>query len=305
VLETDIKSTKPSSPHAAEIAEVMRAIDPQVKVLIKTHRENSIRWMPHEIVPWGKGEDYIEKPWSPDQSPFRPDIVSALETNLLTEDNLPYYHSLIARQMDPDSAMAEWNGLWTAEEATHSQAIRDYMLLMRVMDPVKLERNRLKVMETGFHRVFNSPFEIFAYTTAQELSTRISHLETGKKAEEPVLLKILGLVSRDENFHYIFYRSVVKAILEIAPELMLPAIAVQLYSFGMPGDVLDDFRERAAVFERERIFGALEFRDHVVKPILTHWKIDQLRGLPPEIEKVQERILKLENVLTRMIKRSS
>jgi acyl-[acyl-carrier-protein] desaturase len=299
------RSSKESTADFAAINEVLKAIDPQIKVLIQNHRETSTRWMPHEVVPWGIGEDYNSKPWHPDQSPFRPEIVSVLETNLLTEDNLPYYHSIIAANIPEGSALAEWNGIWTAEEATHSAAIRDYMLLTRVMDPAVLERNRLTVMERGFHRYFGSAFELFAYTTAQELSTRISHLETGRKAQDPGLLKVLSLVSRDENFHYIFYRSVVKAILEVAPEMMLEPIANQFYSFAMPGDIMDNFSERAATFASESIFGPIEFRDHVVKPILNHWKIDQLRGLPPHLEKVQERILKLERVLTRIIERSS
>ncbi len=293
------------SVRSPEIREVFRALEPQVKVLIQNHRETSIRWMPHEIVPWGDGEDYVSKPWRPEQSPFRPEIVTALETNLLTEDNLPYYHSIIAGCSEHGSAMAEWNALWTAEEATHSAAIRDYMLLKRVMDPAVLERNRLTVMQTGFHRPFASPYEVFAYTTAQELGTRISHLETGRKAGEPVLMKILSLVSRDENFHYIFYRSLVKALIEIVPDKILPAIATQFYSFGMPGGALADFAARSAVFESERIFGGLEFRDGVVKPILAHWKLEQLRGLTPVAEKARDRIMKLESVLTRAIERTA
>jgi acyl-[acyl-carrier-protein] desaturase len=305
LIDQNSTSSQTQTPNQlAEVSAIMRAIDPHIKILIQNHLESSTRWMPHEVVPWGDGEDYNKVPWSPEQSPFSPGIVTALETNLLTEDNLPYYHAIIAKMTDPGSALSEWTGIWTAEEATHSAAIRDYMLLRRVMDPEVLERNRLTVMKKGFHRTFNSPFDIFAYTSAQELSTRISHLETGRRAGDPVLHKILSLVSRDENFHYIFYRSVVKEILSIAPELMLPAIATQFYGFGMPGGVLEDFKERAAVFESENIFGPLEYRDHVVKPILKYWKIDQLRGLPPHIEKIQERILKLENVLTRTIKRS-
>jgi acyl-[acyl-carrier-protein] desaturase len=288
----------------AEARDVLKAIDAQIRVLIQNHRKMSKRWMPHEVVPWGAGEDFTTKPWSPEQCHLRPEIVIALETNLLTEDNLPYYYASIAKGVEPESALGEWSRLWTSEEASHGTALRDYMLLMRVIDPVLLEHNRLKVMQRGFYRPFGSPFELFAYTTAQELSTRISHLRTGKKADEPVLCKLLELIAQDENFHFIFYRSVVKAILEIAPELMLPAIATQLYGFGMPGDIMDDFSERSAVFESEEIFGAIDYRDHVVAPILTYWKIANLRGLPPHIEKVQERILKLESVLTRMIERS-
>lgn len=288
-----------------QIRELLTAIDPEIKALIQVHRKTSKRWMPHEVVPWGVGEDYNAKPWSADQCPLRPELVIALETNLLTEDNLPYYYAAIAKGVPPESALGEWSRLWTSEEATHGAAIRDYMLLMRVMDPEILERNRLAVMQQGFYRAFASPLELFAYAAAQELSTRISHLETGKKADEPVLNKLLALIAQDENFHYIFYRSLVKVILETAPDLMLPAIATQLYSFGMPGGVIHDFAERSAIFESEGIFGAVDFRDNVVAPLVSHWKIDQIRGLSPHAEKAQERILKLDSVLTRKIERAA
>lgn len=288
----------------SEISEVINSIDSKIRVLIENHQRLSTRWQPHEFVPWGEGQDYNALPWKPEQCKLRPEIVVALETNLLTEDNLPYYFAIISRGFAPESAMGEWSRIWTAEEAAHGAAIRDYMLLMRVMDPVVLENRRLEVMRRGFFRPFENPLEVFAYATAQELATRISHLETGKKADEPVLDKLLALIAQDENFHYIFYRSMVKAILEVAPELMLPAISTQLYSFGMPGGVLDDFAERSQIFEKENIFGALAYRDHVVKPILKHWKIDQITGLPPHVEKIQERILKLESVLSRRIDRA-
>lgn len=306
MFEFDLQQKQKAPPYIfAELGDILRTLDAHIRILIQNHRDLSTRWMPHELVPWGKGEDYNDKPWHPDQCPLSPEIVLALETNLLTEDNLPYYYSIIARNVDPESALGEWTRLWTSEEATHGMCIRDYMLLMRVMDPAILEKNRLTVMQTGFYRHFKNPLELFAYTTAQELATRISHLETGKKANEPILNKLLGLVARDENFHYIFYRSLVKAILEIAPELMLPAIANQFYSFAMPGGVLDDFSQRSATFEDEGIFTRADFRDNIVKPILlNHWKIDKLRGLPPEIEKIQERLLNLEKVLTRMMEKA-
>src|SRR3954464_15598585 len=86
--------------HLDKIKDVLRAIDPQVKALIANHREKSVRWMPHEVAPWGEGEDFVTKPWSPEQSRLRPEIASALETHLLTEDNLPYYHAIISNLAD-------------------------------------------------------------------------------------------------------------------------------------------------------------------------------------------------------------
>jgi acyl-[acyl-carrier-protein] desaturase len=284
------------------IKEVLKAIDPQVRALIAEHRERSTRWMPHEVLPWGRGEDFNDKPWAPQQSPLRPEIALALETNLLTEDNLPYYHAQIAKVVDEGSALHEWNGLWTAEESAHAIVMRDYVHLSRALDPARLEVNRLAVMQKGFGRRFADPFEVLAYTAAQELATRISHLSVGQKSGDPALLKVLSLVARDENFHYIFYRAVVKAILDVAPELMLPSIMRQLYTFNMPGEGFDRFAERSAAIAAEGIFGTREYRDEVVKPILFHWGIDKLRGLPPEAERARERILKLEKVLDRMLK---
>jgi len=285
------------------IKEVLKAIEPQVREFLADHRKNSRRWYPHEVVPWGHGKDYNEFPWEPGQSPLRPDVVLSLETNLLTEDNLPYYHSQIARMMDPDSVWQDWNRLWTAEEGGHAAAIRDYLYLMRAMDPRQIEENRLNMMETGHDRDFENPLEIFAYTAAQEQATRISHLRTGQRADEPIALKLLSLISRDENFHYLFYRGVVKAILELAPELMLPAIMAQLYRFEMPGSGMSNFQLRQATIANAGIYGTREHRDMVVMPVLRFWEIDKLRGLSPETTKVQERILRLEKVLDRMVER--
>ena len=104
--------------------------------LVAEHRRTSRRWYPHEVVPWGRGQDFNATPWSPEQCALRPDIVVALETNLLTEDNLPYYHANIDRIIGGNGgAWREWSRLWTAEEFKHGVAMRDYFHLTRVMDP--------------------------------------------------------------------------------------------------------------------------------------------------------------------------
>jgi acyl-[acyl-carrier-protein] desaturase len=36
--------------------------------------------------------------------------------NLLTEDNLPSYHAVLAKIMGRDGAWGQWVGRWTAEE---------------------------------------------------------------------------------------------------------------------------------------------------------------------------------------------
>lgn len=285
------------------IKAVLKAVDPRVRELVAEHRARSERWMPHELIDWGKGEDFVEKPWSPDQSPLTPNMALALETNLLTEDNLPYYHAQIEKITDEDGALREWNGLWTAEEGAHAAVIRDYALVSRALDPRRLELNRMAVVQKGFGRRFSDPLEVFAYTSAQELATRIAHQATGQKSGDPALAKIMAFVSRDENFHHVFYRALVKAVLDAAPELMLPAILNQFYSFAMPGDGFDEFERRSAVIAAEGIFSVREYRDSVVKPLVAFWGVDKLTGLAPEAEKARDRIMNLEKVLDRMIAR--
>ena len=287
----------------SQFEELFRSIEPQVEDFFLRHLEKSKRWYPHEVVPWGKGRCFGELPWEESQCSLRPEVVVALETNLLTEDNLPYYHSYLDRVMDLGEVWRKWTRRWTAEEGAHASTIRDYLYLMRAMDPRRIEENRLMIMETGFDRAFENPVELVTYTAVQELATRVSHLRAGQKADEPIALELLSLISRDENFHYVFYRSVVKALLETAPSLVIPSIVKQLYSFEMPGAKMNEFELRQTMIADAGIFGTREYRDQVVKPILKYWAVERLTGLSPEAEMAQEKIAKLEKLLDRMVER--
>jgi acyl-[acyl-carrier-protein] desaturase len=290
--------------HLDAVREALHAVEPTVAGLVAEHRRTSRRWYPHEVVPWGRGQDFNATPWSPEQCALRPDIVVALETNLLTEDNLPYYHANIDRIIGGNGgAWREWSRLWTAEEFKHGVAMRDYFHLTRVMDPRVLEDDRHQAMEVGFDRDFGDPLELFAYTAPQELATRVAHLRTGQNADEPVLLKLMTLIARDENFHYLFYRGVVKAVLGVAPELMLRALVKQLYTFEMPGAGMNNFELRQATIANAAIYGAREHRDLVIMPLLSFLAVDQLRDLSPAAEKARDRLLRLPQLLSRLVDR--
>ncbi len=285
------------------IKESLTAIEPTVKELLAQHRLNSKRWYSHDILPWGRGKDFSEVEWREEQNSLRPEVVVALETNLLTEDNLPYYHAQIERMIESGGVWQEWNRRWTSEEGAHAAALRDYLYLLRVMDPRQIEDNRRSVMEAGFDREFADPLEVFAYTAAQELATRVSHLRTGQKAEEPIVLQLLSNIARDENLHFVFYRAVVSALLEVNPEQMLPAIMKQLYSFEMPGAGMDNFEFRQTTIANAGIYGAREHRDMVIIPLLRYWEIDKMIVRAPPAQKAQERILRLEKVLDRVVEK--
>ena len=289
--------------HLDAIHEALRAVETAVAGLVETHIKTAKRWYPHDILPWGEGRSFSEVEWREEQNSLRPEVVLALETNLLTEDNLPYYHAQIAQMLDNSPVWERWNRRWTAEEAQHAAAIRDYLYLRRVIEPHRIEDGRMAVMEGGFQREFSDPLEIFAYTAAQELATRVSHLRTGQAAQEPIVLKLLTSISRDENLHHVFYRGVVKEVLAIAPDLMLPALERQLYSFEMPGSGMTDFDTRRRIIADEGIFGTQEFRDQVVVPLMSFWQIEALSCQTAAGKKAQEKLGRLPQLLSRYLER--
>jgi acyl-[acyl-carrier-protein] desaturase len=286
--------------HYDACKELLCSIESHVKEALDNHRKIRKDWYPHELLPWGKGIDFRECPWTPNQSPLRPEVKLALETNLLTEDNLPYYHSHIERFVDGSGVWKEWNRLWTAEEAQHGESMRDYLYLLRVTDPKQIADERKAIMEVGFDRHFGDPLELFAYTSAQELATRISHIRTGQRADEPIVLELLKNISRDENFHYVFYRNIIGLCLDRSPDITLKAIANQLYSFEMPGAGMSNFEFRQLTIANAGIYGVKEHRELVIEPVLSYWKIGDRQPETAAGKKAQERILKLDKVLQRM-----
>ncbi len=226
---------------ALDTAQLMTELEPTVEENLNRHMAMADEWMPHEYVPWSLGRDFADlggDPWEVAQSQLSPIARTALEVNLLTEDNLPSYHREIDRAFGRDSAWGTWVNRWTAEEGRHAFCIRDYLLVTRGVDPVELERARMETMETGYEALDKSLLNVCAYVSFQELATRISHRNTGRYTEEPIAEKLLSRVAKDENLHMIFYRNIVTAALQIAPSQTMRAITEEVVDFQMPGSVI-------------------------------------------------------------------
>ena len=204
-----------------DTAQLLAALEPVAEENLNRHINVAQEWMPHEYVPWSLGRDFKElggDPWSVDQSQLSQIARTALEVNLLTEDNLPSYHREIERAFGRDSAWGAWVNRWTAEEGRHAFCIRDYLLVTRGVDPDELERARMETMQTGYDSGDKPLLNVCAYVSFQELATRVSHRNTGRFTDEPIAEKLLTRVAKDENLHMIFYRNIVQAALDLTPE---------------------------------------------------------------------------------------
>ena len=277
----------------SEKLELVETIDSHVESLTEAHLTRRSDWYFHDIVPWERGENFRDEPWDVSQCTISEDARTSLILNLLTEDNLPYYHALIEKNMPNTSAFVRWNRLWTAEEAQHSIAIRSYLLTSRNADPYQLEDDRKATMMTGYQPTYDDPTEIFAYTATQELATRVSHRNAGKITDDPAAYEMMRNIAADENHHFIFYKSVMQAMLDQAPSLVLEGIHRVFDNFQMPGVAMPNFLRRSIQVARAGVYNLRIHHDRVMLPLIKDWNIENLTGLTPTAAKFQEKIMEL------------
>jgi acyl-[acyl-carrier-protein] desaturase len=273
-----------------ETGALLKQLEATVEENLGRHLAAAEEWMPHEYVPWTEGRNFAAlagEPWSVEQSRLSPIARTALELNLLTEDNLPSYHRELGHTFGRNGAWGAWVNRWTAEEGRHASCIRDYLLVTRGVDPERLERARMATLQAGWDSGDKPLLHACAYVSFQELATRVSHRNTGRYCEDPIAEKLLARIAMDENLHMIFYRSLVQAALEIAPSQTLRAIADEVVGFVMPGSVVPGFARKAVQIAQAGIYDLRIHHDDVIMPLLRHWRVFEAAGLDAEGEQAQ------------------
>jgi acyl-[acyl-carrier-protein] desaturase len=277
--------------------EMLRALEPTVRRGLDRHLSATTEWFPHEYVPYEVGRNYVAEPWEETDSELSGVARAALEVNLLTEDNLPYYYLALWDAFGKEGAWGEWSRRWTAEEGRHAIVLRDYLTVTRGMDPVALERGRMQQVCTGYFPdgnggSFADPLDGVVYTTLQELATRISHRNTGTYTRDKRIERLTARIAVDENLHYVFYREVANAALELEPSSMVLAISRQVIGFSMPGLEMPGFRAKAVQMAKAGIYDLRIHHDQVLIPVLfTHWKLGELSGLTDEAQRARDGIM--------------
>ncbi len=276
----------------ADVA-LLAELEPEAERLLENHYATTKEWHPHALVPWSRGRDFEpEYEWSPEESDMPPEVRSALFVNLLTEDNLPYYFRDIERMFGKDGAWGEWVRRWTAEEGRHAIVIREYLTVTRAIDPIALEKGRMVQMGGG--KVPEPPTAIdgLIYVTLQELATRISHRNTGALIEDRAGYDIMRRVAMDENHHFLFYRDVAKAAMDIDPSQAVEAMERQIVGFAMPGEGIPDFGSHAKAIAAAGIYDLAAHYEQILEPIvLRYWDLPNIEGLSGEAEQARERAI--------------
>ncbi len=288
--------------------ELLLELEPVVEENLDRHLSVAKEWFPHAYVPWSDGRNFdgplAGEAWTPEDSPLSDVARSSLVVNLLTEDNLPSYHHEIATIFGRDAAWGEWVHRWTAEEGRHGIAIRDYLLTSRAVDPVELERLRMQHMSQGYRSAHEQDLlRSLAYVSFQELATRVSHRNTGRLTDDPVADQLLARVAADENLHMVFYRNLLKATLELAPNQAMRAITDVVTSFQMPGADIAGFQRKAVQMAVAGVYDLRQHRDDVVAPVLRFWNVFELEGLDAEGEQARQELAEFVDGLDVQAKR--
>lgn len=274
---------------------LIRELEPVVAVEFDRHINTTKDWYPHEYVPWSEGRNFAGPlngdAWEAKDSKLTSIAQDSLILNLLTEDNLPSYHTEIARSMTRDGAWNSWINRWTAEEGRHSIVLRDYLMATRGVDPDELEDLRMAHMQMGYETPYEKDMlHTVSYVTFQELATRISHRNTGKISNDPICEAMLTRVSLDENLHMLFYRNLLGAAIELEPNAAMRAITDVLTNFQMPGAGMPGWGRKSVQIALAGIYDLQLHLEDVVNPVLRAWNIFNLTTLSGDGELARDEL---------------
>ena len=111
--------------------EVLKCLEGNVKEWIESHLAKRKLWFSSDFLPTDEKMDDDRKSVSGKLKErakgMKDSVRTALAINLLTEEGLPHFHTLLTKHLGDDSFWAKWTNMWTAEEDRHGNVIRDYV----------------------------------------------------------------------------------------------------------------------------------------------------------------------------------
>ena len=279
------------------------ALEKRLQDLYDAHTERAklIDWNYYDYLPWEKGSSFTLNPWNESQRTLPTEIVTAIETSMLTEINLPWYTAYL-KDMFRDG-LAPLQGFvhnWVAEEDQHATALENYLVLTRNSDPKELGVLKREMMVTGWDSTFASPIATMGYTAIQELATVVFYQKIAKSSKEhdETLSVLLTRLSKDESLHYAFYNQVIQIYLELDPNQIV-FLAPIILDFKMPGQVLKDFDARMKIIEKAG-YGPEQYLDGVLEVLVKRWKIESIQPSTEEGRNAKRDVLVFMDKLRRL-----
>lgn len=275
--------------------DMLEALRPVAERAFDEHLRQASDWYPHQYIPWSQGRDYDGvlggDAWEPGQRRITVAVRDALLHNLLSEENLPGYHRVIAQMLSMDGVWGAWVNRWTLEEARHGTALRDYLIVTRATDPVALEDSRVRHLQTGYD--LDYPGDLLAsltYVTVQERGTRLTYQNIRRQCGDPVCEALMQRIIADENRHMLFYRTLLDAALDLWPDQAMRAVAKVVATFRSPAHAATEYPRLARSMTRSGIYTVATHHDEVLLPLARSLGLLERDGLTAAGRQSQDRI---------------
>jgi len=279
-------------------------------------------WQPSDFLPDPSGEDFVEKHQALRESSLSipVDLLVVLVGDMITEEALPTYQTWLNQLngisdktgTDP-SPWAQWSRGWTAEENRHGDLLNRYLYLSGRVNMRSVEVTIQHLIRNGFDpRAENDPYMGFVYTAFQERATKVSHRNVAtlaKKQGEETLHRICGTIAGDEAAHETAYKLFMSKVFELDPRGGIQAFATMMRkNIAMPGQGMNDGKDHQIFARYARVaqnIGVYTIRDYadIVRDLVRHWSIDNLRNLSDEAAKAQDYLCSLAERYDRLAER--
>lgn len=278
--------------------ELIIALEKALPEIAEDHQAAAVAWNPHDWVPWDLGRNFAflgGEDWDPSQRTISDEMRAGVLALLLTKDNLPSYHRVLAKHFPAFSDWRQLVGVWTAEDNRHAIVLRDYLVVTRAIDPVDAEERRRIHVTAGYRQHEEAmaelrPLDVLALMAVHE-NQCVGFLEKLRAVvTDDVLGQILAKISADDTLQATTFGAFLNAGIVADPEgtvLAVDRALGRLAGEAIGFDIADFDAERALIAGYE----SDESRAVVAAKLADQLKLDTLRGLGDEAEAARGRIL--------------
>lgn len=274
------------------------ALEKALPEIAEDHAAAATPWSPHDWVPWGDGRNFAflgGEDFDPSQATLSEEARAASLALLLTKDNLPSYHRVLAKHFPAYSNWRQLVGVWTAEDNRHAIVIRDYLVVKRAVDPVDSENRRREHVTKGYRQTPQlmgalGPLDVLALMAVHENSCVHFIKRLSAAVTDDVYQQILAKISADDELQAVMFAEFLNAGLVADQDATVLAVDAALQGHEQIGLDIDDFDAEWALISD---YEGAETKAATAAMIADHLKLESVAGLSEDAEAARQRILAL------------
>jgi acyl-[acyl-carrier-protein] desaturase len=275
--------------------ELLYALEKAIPDIMEEHHAAAEAWNPHDWVPWDDGRNFAflgGVDFDPDEpAPLPADAAAAVLALLLTKDNMPSYHRLMAQQASIFGAWQQVIGSWTAEDNRHSIVLRDYLVVSRLVDPEVAETLRLHHVTKGKLQTPTSVtdyriLDVMALLAVHELQCVAFEEKLLADSGNEVLTAIISRILHDDRVQAKTFTNFLNAGVDANLGELLTAVDKALAELELIGADVDNFGDLELIAK----YNADATR-YVASTLVADLTLQSLDGLDEKSEAARQRIL--------------